>query len=165
MCKTMRGLGSVVKQKPCLPIVPILLIMLLLSPFLLVSGQQYPIKITQIRTMDMLGNVKTSFARGSTVVVEVKLQSLVYAYGPFTQYLLIVRIDNPQGYTVFIGFLTDVIEPGATKTAGSGYLIPTGASTGTYTVRVFVWNGWPSQMGGNFEVLAEQGQTTFTVTT
>ena len=160
----LRELRPVLKQKPCLPIFSTIMILVLISPYLMVSGQQYPIQITRIRTMDMLGNVKTSFARGSTVVVEVTLESLVYAYGPSTQYLLIIRIDSPQGYTVFVGFITDIIEPGATKTAGSGYQIPSGASTGTYTVKVFVWNGWPSHMGDDFEVLAESGQTTFTVT-
>ncbi|MBO3809845.1 MAG: hypothetical protein FGF50_09680 [Candidatus Brockarchaeota archaeon] len=160
----LRGLSPVMRQKTCLPIMSTLIIMLLLSPYLLVSGQQYPLKITKIRTLDMEGNEKTIFPRGSTVVIEVTLDSLVSPYEPPTQYLLIVRIDNPQGYTVFIGFVTDVIEPGATKTAGSGYGIPTGASTGTYTVWVFVWNGWPSQMGTNFKVLAEKKQTTFTVT-
>ncbi|MEM3465832.1 MAG: hypothetical protein QW566_05095 [Candidatus Jordarchaeales archaeon] len=157
-------MSPVVKQKACLPIVSILIIMILVSPFLLVSGQQYTIQIKSIRTLDMLGNPRTSFPRGSTVVVEVTIESLVYAYGPSTQYLLIVEIFNPQGYVVFVGFLTDVIEPGATKTAGSGYQIPAGASTGTYTVRVFVWNGWPSQMGGNWEALSAPGETTFTVT-
>lgn len=154
----------VMRQKHRLPILTILIILVLLSPYVMISGQQYPIVITGIRTLDIMGNVKTSFARGSTVVVEVTIQSQVYAYGPPTQYLLIVEIFNPQQYVVFIGFVIDVIDPGATKTAGSGYLIPTGASTGTYTVKVFVWNGWPSQMGNNWEPLADIGQTTFTVT-
>lgn len=152
------------RQKPWLPILSITIILSLISPYLLISGQQYPITITGIRTLDILGNEKTSFARGSTVVVEVTIESQVYAYGPSTQYLLIVEIFNPQNYVVFIGFVTDVIEPGATKTAGSGYQIPSGASTGTYIVKVFVWNGWPSQMGGNWEPLAAPGETSFTVT-
>jgi len=156
----LRGLVLVMRQKACLPI---LIIVALLSPYVMVSGQQYPIVITGIRTLDMMGNEKTTFARGTTVVVEVTLQSQVYAYGPPTQYLLIVEIFNPQGYVVFIGFITDVIDPGATKKAGSGYQIPTGASTGTYTVKVFVWNGWPSQMGPNWQPLSSPGEKTFTV--
>jgi hypothetical protein len=160
----LRGLVLVMRQKHRLPILTILIILTLLSPYLMVSGQSKPITITRIRTLDMLGNERTSFARGTTVVVEVTIQSEVYAYGPPTQYLLIVEILNPQGYVVFIGFITDVIEPGATKTAGSGYQIPAGASTGTYTVKVFVWNGWPSQMGANWEALSDPGEKTFTVT-
>ncbi|MEM3715033.1 MAG: hypothetical protein QXF82_08810 [Nitrososphaeria archaeon] len=142
-----------------------LIVMLLLLPYILVLGQWTPpLEITSIKTIDFEGNLKTSFARGTTVVVNVELKSLVSLYQPSTKYLLIIRIDNPQGYTVFIGFITDVIAPGATKTVGSGYQIPAGASTGTYTVKVFVWNGWPSQMGSNFEVLANLGQTSFIVT-
>ncbi|MEM3389301.1 MAG: hypothetical protein QW491_07810 [Thermoproteota archaeon] len=160
----LRGLSPVMRQKTCLPIMTTLMVTLLLLPYVLVLGQSKPLEITSIRTLDMTGNPQTSFPRGSTVVVEVTLHSLVSPYQPSTQYMLIVEIFNPQGYVVFIGFITDVIDPGATKTAGSGYRIPTGASTGTYTVKVFVWNGWPSQMGGDWKSLAEPGETTFTVT-
>jgi hypothetical protein len=159
----LRGLVLVMGQKHRLPILTILIILTLLSPYLMVSGQSKPIAITRIRTLDMDGRGQTSFARGSTVVVEVTIESQVYAYGPPTPYLLIVEILNPQGYVVFIGFITDVIEPGATKTAGSGYPIPTGASTGIYTVEVFVWNGWPSQMGSSWQSLSSPRETNFTV--
>jgi hypothetical protein len=158
----LRGLMFVMRQK-ALPILAILMSLALLSPCFMASGQSKPILIKTVKTLDMMGNERTSFARGTTVVVEVTIQSQVYAYGPPTGYLLIVEIFNPQNYVVFIGFITDVIDPGATKKAGSGYQIPAGASTGTYTVRIFVWNGWPSQMGPNWESLSDPGEKTFTV--
>jgi len=157
-----RGFMPVVKSSRLIS--SMLTILILLSPCIMTSGQSYPIVITGTRTLDMGGNVKTSFARGTTVVVEVTIRSQVSPYNPSTPYLLIVEIFDSQGYVVFIGFVTDIIDPGASKTAGSGYQIPAGAATGTYTVRVFVWNGWPSQMGQSWEALATPGRATFTVT-
>ncbi|MEM1548892.1 MAG: hypothetical protein QXR44_06050 [Thermoproteota archaeon] len=155
---------KIVRYLPPLAVASTLMIAVLLLPYLLILGQQYPIIITLVRTLDMTGNPQTSFPRGSNVAVESTIQSQAYAYGPPLQYLLIVQITDPNDYVVFIGFITDVIPPGGTKTAGSGYLIPVGATVGDYTVDVYVWNGWPSQMGGNFQPLSAPGRTTFQVT-
>ena len=121
----------------------------------------YPITITRIRMLDITGNPQTDFTKGAMAVVEVTLQAQFY--GPSLSYLLIVEIFDPSGHVVYIGFVTDSILPGQTKTSGTGYSIPMNAETGTYTVKVFVWNGWPSQQGGNWAALAASGQVTFTV--
>lgn len=143
----------------------VLLLVSLVLPSICVFGDpDYPILITQVRTIDIQGNPRSSFARGQTVVVEVTLQSQVPAYGPNTSYMLIVEIFDPDGIVVNIGFVTGTIAPGQIQTSGAGYTVPYYARIGTFTAKVFVWNGWPSQKGPDFEVLADQGQVPFGVT-
>ncbi|MEM1558453.1 MAG: hypothetical protein QXG12_07660 [Thermoproteota archaeon] len=137
----------------------------------MISGQTvYPITITNVETLDILGNPQGTFVRGSNVLVESTIYYQQYGYYYYyyyyfdapLQYMLLVQITDPDGYVVFIGFVKDIIQPGGTKTAGSGYLIPSEALTGGYTVEVFVWNKWPSQPG--WEALSEPGEATFEVT-
>lgn len=155
---------KLVRYMSPLAVTSILIIVVLFMPYLLILGQQYPVIITRVRTLDVSGTPQTYFPRGSNVVVESTIRSQAYAYDPPLQYLLIVQIIDPNGYVVFIGFITDVILPGGSKTAGSGYLIPVEATVGGYTVEVYVWNGWPSQMGANWKALSAPSGTSFQVT-
>jgi len=151
-----------VAMKRLLALTLLLVSVSLLFQYSPVSANTYPITITQIRTLDSQGTPRSSFARGATAVIEVTIQAA--AYGTSVSYLLIVEIFDSNGIVAFIGFVSDSVAPAQIKTSGAGYSIPASAPTGTYTARVFVWNGWPSVMGPSWEALAAPGQTTFQVT-
>lgn len=129
------------------------------------AQQQYPITIVSVTTRDMQGNVKTEFVRGSMVVVDVTIkgESLIqYYYPQGLSYLLIVEIMKGNS-VYYIGFVKDIISAGQNKSTGIGFTIPADAPTGTWTVKVLVWNDWIAIAGANWAALAEPKTTTFTV--
>jgi len=133
--------------------------------------QQYPLVIESAWTTDMQGNSKTSFARGEFVVVHVKLKypspPAYYYYqqpGAPISYLLIVEVLTPDQEVLALGFTTGTLSPGDSVETGYGFKIPYDAPTGTYKIKVLVWNGWPAVMGGNWAALAEPEELTITVT-
>lgn len=116
--------------------------------------QGLPLHITQYSTRDQYGTPKTTFTRGSMVLINATIEMATayyyyyyyYYYTRPTKYLFIVEIfygDTP----VFIGFVFHEIPPGGTSTVGVGYSIPSNAPTGTYTVKIFVWSAWV-KLGG-----------------
>ncbi len=134
-----------------------------LLPNLLVYGQAYPLVIAGVRTLDISGNPVNSFTRGGTAVVEVTLRSTEH-YTLTKSYLLIVEVFDPRGYVVYVGFVTDTITGGQTKTCGAGYNIPYNSQPGTYVAKVFCWNNWPSIAGPSWRSWAAPSQVTFNVT-
>jgi len=143
---------------------------ILVSTFLLstvrVNAETYPYVIEQVYTTDISGNVKTQFRRGEFVVVQVKLKApttYYYYYYAMPSYLLIVEAFTPQVEVLALGFTTGTLSAGATATTGYGFKIPSDAPLGEYTIKVFVWNGWISQMGANWKALAEPVTITITI--
>ena len=135
-----------------------------LVPAIKLTAQTKPTGIVSVQTQDLNGNPKDTFARGDTVVVNVKIRSQVeYYYGSVT-YLLIVE-DQAPDYTIpGLGFIMDTIDPGAEKSVGCGFRLPYDTPIGTHTIYVFVWNGWPSVMGPDWAELADPASVTITVT-
>jgi len=138
--------------------------------------QQYPLIIESAWTTDLQGNSKTSFVRGEFVVVHVKLKypsppAYYYYYYYYQQppgspisYLLVIEAFTPDNVVLALGFTTGTLSPGGSVETGYGFKIPDDAPTGTYRIKIFVWNGWPALMGGNWTPLAEPKELTITVT-
>jgi len=132
----------------------------------LIAQPERPMRIEEVRTRDITGVLKTTFRRGEMVVIDVRVygQAVYYYYyeaGVEIQYMCIVEVF--YGTTVmYLGFVRDTIAQGEAKSVGIGFTIPSDAPTGTYRVKVFVWNKWPSEAG--FQILAEPMEITFEVT-
>ncbi|RLE80123.1 MAG: hypothetical protein DRJ51_06400 [Thermoprotei archaeon] len=133
------------------------------TTFTVTAAPFYPMIVTGVATKDMAGNLKSEFERGEMVIVEA---SFTYPGGPYypeeMSYLVIIELfygGRPMGLTLTRG----TIRSGETKSFGGGIAIRHGAPTGTYTVEVYVWNGFPSEMGANWAALAEMETTTITV--
>jgi hypothetical protein len=128
-----------------------------------------PLNINSVVTSNINGTSKSSFSRGSTVLINATVEKAVqylysYSYYNFsgsTDYLLMVKVQY-KGVDVFFGFVADSLTPGVPLSRGLGFRIPNSASTGTYKVYVYVWSTWLPD--GN--VLADNSgySTTFTVT-
>ena len=143
----------------------ILLVMLIITTPML-EAEVYPIRIIKVVTTDIAGNPKTTFKRGEFVVVSVTIEypSEYYYMGPKIDYLLIVEAFTPELVVVALGFTSGSLASGANITTGYGFKIPTDAPTGTYSIDVYVWNGWPAVMGIEFKPLAKPVTVTITVT-
>jgi len=139
------------------------LIIAFLLTFLTVAANGYTVEIVSVQTTDMQGNPKTEFKRGEFVVVNVKIKSLLTYESQ--DYLLIVQVKTPDERVIALGFTSGSLAPGQEVSTGYGFKIPDDAPTGTYKVEIFVWNGWPAIMGGNWKPLSEKETTTITVTT
>ncbi len=128
-----------------------------------VLANSYPIIIDSIATKDLEGNTKTTFSRGEVVVIETTLKANPsYYFAAPVDYLEIVEVF--YGAQVMNLLLTrDSISSGETKTFGGGYRIRDYDPTGTYTVETYVWNGFPSEMGADWEPLAAPKTKTFKV--
>lgn len=131
----------------------------------LAFANEYPIEITEVETKDLAGVTRATFSRGEVVVVETELYGVpgVYYAPTGTSYLEIIELF--YGARVMgITLTRDAIMPGETKTFGGGVSIRTTDPTGTYDVEVYVWNGFPSEMGANWAPLAEMRTASITVT-
>jgi hypothetical protein len=128
----------------------------------------YPIQITKVETKDARGNLRTSFRRGEVIVVETEIAYptayyYYYAGGASYTYLLIIEMwyrSTMMGLTLTRG----TIAPGETKTFGGGIATRVGDPAGTYTFDIYVWNGFPSEMGNNWAPLADPKTASVTVT-
>ena len=126
------------------------------------NGYKFQIVSVVLQTED--GLPSTSFARGHIVVVNVTLRNIMtytyeYTYGA-EPYMVVVRMTygtTMYGFGAFKGSLL----AGEEANAAPGIYIPTGAPTGSYKIKVFVWSNWP-RFGG--EALADPYELTFTVT-
>jgi len=129
-------------------------------------AQGYPLTIEGPITKDMTGVQRNTFARGEVVVVEtnVTYAPAYYYYAPGgISYLEIITMWHGNS---MLGLLLtrDTITPGAVKTFGGGMLIRYTDPLGTYNIEVYVWNGFPSEMGAAWAPLADIATTTITVT-
>ncbi|MEM1832581.1 MAG: hypothetical protein QXJ97_13750 [Desulfurococcaceae archaeon] len=126
----------------------------------------YPLVITTVETKDYLGYPRTSFRRGEIVIIETMIE-----VAPAYYYYYIAPIDYLEIITMWYGntmmglLLTRTsIALGETKTFGGGVGIRLTDPIGTYRIEVYVWNGFPSEMGADWRPLAEAKTTTITVT-
>jgi len=129
-------------------------------------AQGYPLEVTSLVTKDMTGVQRDTFSRGEVVVIETEL-----AYAPAYYYYAPGGISYLEIITTWHGnsmlglLLTrDTITPGTTKTFGGGIGIRYTDPLGTYNIEVYVWNGFPSEMGAAWAPLADIATTTITVT-
>ena len=129
------------------------------------GGNQKPIEIIDAQTLDPNGNPKTVFSRGETVVVSVTIKyTATYYYYASLSYLLIVEDFAPDLTIPGLGFVMDNIDPGEQKTVGYGFILPYDTPTGIHKIWVYVWNGWPSVMGAQWDEYAEPVCLEITVT-
>jgi len=139
--------------------------LVLLMP--VVMAEVKPLEIKEVWTSDMQGNPKSTFAPGETVVVHVKIEyppGYYYYYdGGSISYLLIIEVFTPTSEVLALGFTTGVISSGETVETGYGFTLSSSASSGTYTIEVYVWNGWPAVMGAGWKSLANPVTSSFTV--
>ena len=129
-------------------------------------AQGYPITITSVQIKDLNGYTRTTFNRGEVVVIETTLYgNPSYYYTPRElSYLEIVEVFWTEKNWVMSLLLTrDTIKTGETKTFGGGYKIRDNDPTGNYLVKVFVWNGFPSEVGAAWAPLAEMKTKSFKV--
>jgi len=123
-------------------------------------SQGLPLDITGLATFDPGDNPKTSFSRGDTVRIKVTVEkatdyyyySAYYYYYPAyyyyydfvgeTSYKVIVTVMDSKDRPVFIDSYETTISPGESKEKSFSYVIPTGASTGTYKIRAMAWSDW-----------------------
>jgi len=143
------------------------LVFTLFLAFILISlsilANTYTIQIVSVETTDMEGNPKTTFKCGEFVVVKVTIKSLLTYEAQ--DYLLIVEVFNPHDVVIALGFTSGSLAPGEQVSTGYGFKIPECCTPGTFTIKVFVWNGWPAALGENWKALSAPYTTTITVKT
>ena len=143
--------------------------------------------VNSLIIVNSTGDVQSSFSRGSIAMVNVTIQHASHfydeyfdskpyddyfdtyyadwgrtAYNDSTRYMMMVQIE--KGSTpVSLGFVQQYIDVDEVQSVGIGYVIPSDAPTGTYTVNVYVWDSWlPDGV-----ILADNSgevEATFTVT-
>lgn len=142
------------------------LVILAAVAMLAFAASTYPLVISELATKDLKGVSKTTFRRGEVVVVETKLEvnpGYYYAAAPM-QYLEIITMwygTSMLGLTLTRG----TIAPGDIKSFGGGMGIRMTDPLGDYKIEVYVWNGFPSEMGTGFAILAARRETTIKVST
>ena len=149
--------------------IAILALFIVLSAVAIALAQGYPITITSVQIKDLNGYTRTTFNRGEVVVIETTLYGnpgyYYYYYAPEgVSYLEIIEVFWTQKNWVMNLLLTrDTIKTGETKTFGGGYKIRDDDPTGNYLVKVFVWNGFPSEVGAAWAPLADMKTKSFKV--
>jgi hypothetical protein len=125
-----------------------------------------PIQITKVETKNYQGVPTTQFKRGDVIIVETEITcpAAYYYYAP-TGIAYLELITMWYRYTMMGLTLTrGTIAPGETKTFGGGIATRVGDPAGTYTFEIYVWNGFPSEMGKNWAALADPKTASVTVT-
>jgi len=159
----MKSLRSVRMTAECLLVVAVPLIVALTA--LMYSGHggevlgvpatsKSPLDV-QIATLDRNFNPKTSFYTGETVCFNVTIigrtgyyyETGWYSFTQPTTYFVFVQVRNPEYEYVFLFVDPNrVISPGEVYVETPGWWIPYGSPTGTYTVTVYLTNGWPAEV-------------------
>jgi len=117
----------------------------------------WPIEITKVETKDEKGVIRDRFKRGEVIIVETEIlcPPTYYYYAPTgVSYLQLITMwfkYTMMGLTLTRG----TIMPGETKTFGGGIATRVGDPTGKYIFEIYVWNGFPSEMGAAWKALAE----------
>ncbi len=144
--------------------VTLTLILISLAAVAVLANAAYPIIIDLIETKDMQGNPKTTFSRGEVIIIETTLKANPgYYFVAPVDYLEIVEVFHGP-YVMNLLLTRDSISSGETKKFGGGYRIRDTDPTGTYNIEVYVWNGFPSEVGAAWKPLAEMKTKSFTVT-
>jgi hypothetical protein len=136
------------------------LLLLAAATIMRTSANGYKFQIVSVVLQTEEGEQSSSFPRGHIVVVNVTLRNIMAYTYEAEPYMVVVRMTygtTMYGFGAFKGSLL----AGEEANAAPGIYIPTGAPTGSYKIKVFVWSNWP-RFGG--EALADPYELTFTVT-
>jgi len=118
--------------------------------FELADAGDFIININLLVTTDQGGNPKTSFILGDIV----QFNFIVENYGSRTlsMGLIFTEVLDPISTPVFLSYSLADLPSGLGQQFGVGYGIPTGASLGTYTVKIMVFTDWPSNGGIGLDI-------------
>ena len=125
-----------------------------------------PLHVNSSIIVNSTGGAQSSFSRGSIAMVNVTIQHASHFYDEYyytlpyddyfdtyyaywgrtvyngsTRYMMMVQIVKSSS-PVSLGFVQQRIDVDEVQSIGIGYVIPSNAPTGTYTVNVYVWDTW-----------------------
>jgi len=120
-----------------------------------------PISFFSLETRNSLGNPQSTFLPGDPLMINLQLQS---SSGTTTRFLGGIIITDANGNVAFTGTQWRSIGPGGSDGFTYVLTIPAMLAPGTYNITAFAWNGFPSQRGSTWKVLALPITTSFTVT-
>lgn len=86
---------------------------------------------------------------GEFILFNVELTTTEYMGTEPMSFLALVMVKDPNDTPVFMGLFKGAILPGDIITFATGFTAPVNAAPGNYTVKVFIWNEWPSVAGPN----------------
>ena len=139
-----------------------LLVLTITAALPVLSQQNFPMRIVNTRTLDEEGNPKTTFKRGSLVLVEATVEyPFTYYAPPEYSFLYIVKFQDPNLVTFYYGVVYGKLSPGQSITLAVGGKIPDNAPYGTYKATIYVWSNWPAY--GNPTAYAESVEVPFSV--
>jgi len=137
---------------------PALLALAMFSYYAEVAGTpaypESPLDVT-VETLDRNFNPKTTFYTGETVYFKVTAigrtgyyyDTYWYAFTEPTTYFVFLQIKNPRAEYIFLFVDPNrVVNPGETSIETPGWWVPYGSPEGTYTVTVYLTNGWPAEV-------------------
>lgn len=125
------------------------------------------LRTTNAVTRNETGALQSTFQREDVVIVEATVEYPAGGYYYYYYYsnqplsfLFIVKIDDPDGLTIYYGVVYAKLKPGESGTYAVGALIPKDAKTGTYTAYIYCWNTWPSMAGNGKKWIAYSEEKT-----
>ena len=131
---------------------------------MIIAQAQYPLTVTA-KVKDMQGVERTTFRRGEVIVVETTVSMPGdYYYGAAAISYLEIIVMRYKYWMMSITLTRDSISPGESNVFGGGMGIRMSDPTGTYTIDVYVWNGFPSEMREAWTPLAEKYTISIEVT-
>jgi len=129
--------------------------------------------VSEVSTLDASNNnTETSFVRGNTVRINSTIEmafeyvnypgSYYYYFTNDVSFKIIVTISDPSKMPVFFSYSDKVISAGDSLYDMVDFNIPSGATVGTYYVKVMVWSVW---LPNGVPLSIFVGEMTFSVTT
>jgi len=106
--------------------------------------------ISNVTITDQNGNPKSNFGRGEVVQFDISITNL--GSSEVESFLTAVMVLDPSGTPQFICYALDGIGAGGTRRSVFGFRIPSECPAGTYTARVMIFTGWPSEGGIGLDV-------------
>ena len=132
-----------------------------------IAQAAYPLVVQDAWTSSEAGGApQDTFPVGSLVFLNEQLfyPETYDGTGMPLSFLYAVTITDPNNTPLVVAVGAGTINPGDTLVVSAGGSIPFGSPPGTYTASGLVMNGFPSQMGPDWELYAEPVDVTFTVT-
>ncbi len=117
-------------------------------------SQGLPLDITGVATYDTEDNPIESFSRGSTLRIKADVEKAWGYYYPYyyspdyyyfsegTGYRIFFAVMDNQDQPFFFDSSSETLSAGGSQPTSFDYNIPSGASVGTYTIRVMAWSDW-----------------------
>ncbi len=118
----------------------------------------YPIIVQNVEILDGDGTPLSSVAPGAQYHVNATNQNVGSASLAPMQVIMVMHNDVP----IQMMSITGTIYAGDSSDFSAMFTLPDTSSPGTYTVKVFSWNHWPSQ-GVDWESYSDTYTTTFNV--